>query len=145
MRLREATIDDMKLIFDWANEKECRKNSFSSDIITYESHQIWYGDLLEDENKFLYILENDNIPVAQVRMEKINNNQYRISYSVDALYRGRNYGRIVLTNLELKIRDSIVLVAEVKKDNIASMKLFESLNYQKTDKSDCYVFTKKVN
>ena len=39
--LRLAEMEDMDLLFTWANEEMVRKNSFSTRKITYEEHVIW--------------------------------------------------------------------------------------------------------
>ena len=45
--LRKATIEDMDLLFQWANDPVVRKNSFSTAEISYEEHTKWYHNLLK--------------------------------------------------------------------------------------------------
>ena len=40
--LRVADWGDVDLLFSWANDKEVRKNSFSSEPICYEEHLAWF-------------------------------------------------------------------------------------------------------
>ena len=53
--LRKATIEDMDLLFQWANDSVVRKNSFSTAEISYEEHMKWYHNLLKREDCMQYI------------------------------------------------------------------------------------------
>ena len=44
--LRPVQISDMDLIYQWANESECRKNSFHMGKISYEEHRKWFRSKL---------------------------------------------------------------------------------------------------
>ena len=40
--LREATIEDRDLLYEWANDPETRRASFNTDRINYEEHCRWF-------------------------------------------------------------------------------------------------------
>lgn len=69
--LRKATIADMDLLFEWANDPLVRQNSFTTEKITYEEHQRWFWKALERENFQQYIYMSplynfiNNIPDAE--------------------------------------------------------------------------------
>ena len=130
--LRRATIDDMDLIYDWANDPVVRSNSFNTNSIRYEDHQQWYKNVMEDASVLLYILMDDEIPIGQIRLN-IQDSEAEISYSVSAEYRGKGYGKILLELIvdEVKISHPEIktLLAKVKPDNLASNKLFVDEGY----------------
>lgn len=66
--LREATKDDVDLLFKWMNDPAVRKNSFSSEKITYEEHTSWYRSLLENKNCKQYIYMCGDCPIGQIRI-----------------------------------------------------------------------------
>ena len=49
----ENNESDMKLIFDWSNDDEVRKNSFSSEKIKFEDHQKWFQKKINQENYYI--------------------------------------------------------------------------------------------
>ena len=103
--LRSATMADVQLLFDWANDPAVRENSFSSAQIRYEEHEKWFATILASDAARLFILMKQEMPIGQIRLE-LREGAWRISYSVAALYRGRGYGRILLEMMENELISS---------------------------------------
>lgn len=129
--LRPATVDDARLIFEWANDPEVRENSFNTDDILWDDHLAWFTRTLADESTLLFILMKDDAPVGQVRLA--NSDKWQISYSIASVYRGQGYGKLILQLAENELvvegHGGEKLYAEVKMDNIASQKIFTGLDY----------------
>ena len=129
--LRRATVDDARLIFEWANDPEVRGNSFNTDDILWDDHLAWFNRTLADESTLLFILMKDDAPVGQVRLA--NSDKWQISYSIASVYRGQGYGKLILQLAENELvvegHGGEKLYAEVKMDNIASQKIFTGLDY----------------
>lgn len=141
---RKATIDDINLLFNWTNDSDVRKNSFNSEPVLFETHEKWFKNVLDDENTNIYIASLNGKEVGQVRV-KIEDDYGKIGYSVDKDYRGFGIGYLMLKELYdyLYSNDNkITLVGEVKYENIASIKVFEKLLYEKIDNGTNYVFKK---
>lgn len=134
--LRKATKDDLEILFEWANEKEVRKNSISTDEISFEEHQEWFNNKLNSENCDIYILCKDEIPIGQIRLD-YNGNHAVVSYSICSKYRGQGYGQFMLVLAEEKVRQThkeiSIFDAEVKTENIALRKKFEELGYKSVE------------
>lgn len=131
--LRLATKADMDKIYNWANEKEVRKNSFNSKPIPYEDHIRWYNNLLDDtETNIQLILMSFNSPIGQCRL-KVDGSEAEIGYSIDKLCRGKHFGSSMLSLLSEWVKenrnDISTIVARVKPDNISSIKAFENVGY----------------
>lgn len=137
--LREATMQDMDLIYKWANDPEVRINSFNSESIQYDTHVKWYNRIMADESVLQFILMDDDMPVGQIRLN-LDGAEAEIGYSIATEYRGKGYGHIILQLIikEVKKKHPEIksLVAKVKPGNIASNKLFEHEGYEV--KYHCY-------
>lgn len=141
--LRRATSDDYILLFQWLNDSEVRKNSFSQEIVKLENHIKWFQSKLKDDKNNIFIVMKDKIEVGQIRVE-IDNDVGTISYSIDSNYRGQGIGTEILNLIKLEFED-IKLIGYVKKDNIASIKVFEKAGYKKVEYNDFIEFIYEPN
>ena len=137
--LREATYQDIELLFTWANDPEVRRNSFNPDPISYDGHKRWFENMMNDPEVLQFIIMDEEKPVGQIRLN-INGDEAEISYSVVSDCRGKGYGRkmLQLITAEVKKRHPEIkaFVAKVKPGNAASRGLFESEGYEM--KYTCY-------
>lgn len=134
-KLVVATLDDMDLLYEWANDEEVRKNSFSTEKILYENHVKWFHRLLERDNCRQYIYYVNDVAVGQVRVT-IEGDKAEIGYSICATGRGNGYAKRMLQLLKVQLKQDIpvvkTLTAKVKMENIASQKVFLGLGYEET-------------
>lgn len=125
--IRQATENDCKLLWEWANDPDVRSVSFSSDFIPWEQHVEWFHQRLRDPNYRIYIAVGpQGTPIGQVRYE-IRHNESIISVSLDKHYRGQGYGRVVIKKAcEEFFSDSDILKihAYIRSDNKASVAAF---------------------
>lgn len=140
--LRDVNTQDKELLFDWCNEKECRKNSLNQGKISYEQHSKWFAKKINSPNCFFYILMRNNTAVGQIRIDEVNGIG-TISYSIELNYRGKGYGKKILSLIESeKIikRKIYYLKAIVKKNNRISQLCFQQLGYHLVEIGDicCY-------
>jgi len=142
LKLRKASLRDLETTFKWAINNEVRKYSFNSNSIAKEEHISWFEQKLQDKTCLYLILENSlNFPLGSIRIDMKENNNGIISYLIDPLYHGRGYGKIMLSLLEIYIRENAIpiehLIGFVMENNIASIHIFEALGYTKSkDKND---------
>ncbi|MDR2038361.1 MAG: UDP-2,4-diacetamido-2,4,6-trideoxy-beta-L-altropyranose hydrolase [Bacteroidales bacterium] len=147
--LRAAIMDDIDLYYQWANDPEARKNAFlSSDDIPYKDHCKWFNDKLISHNTYLWVLERKGIPLGHIRFDIDRESKYAtISYFIDKRYRNSGWGlSIVKLGLEKlgRLEDNITVDAIVKRTNIGSIRIFERLNFMKTDHSGHTDFIKYI-
>lgn len=130
LKVRKSDESDCELFWYWANDPEVRKSAFNTEPISWEHHQYWFRGKLADADSRLYVIDSDMGPVGQVRFER-ENESYLISYSIGRQYRGLSLGYKVLDIAirELKYSNKMSLVAEVKKENTASCRIFEKLGF----------------
>nr|WP_262902622.1 GNAT family N-acetyltransferase [Pontibacter aydingkolensis] len=130
--MREATTDDLMLLFDWANDPEVRKNSFNPNPILLESHTRWLHTKLEDKQSMLYIAEVSGVPAAHIRFELLNGKAI-ISYLIGSDFRGKGLGHMILKKGVAKLlqhQPKLNLIEGlVQKENIASIRAFEKAGF----------------
>ena len=133
--LRDVTEQDRDLLFQWANDKDVRKNSFSTEKIAYEEHCRWFDKMMQNENCIQWILQADDEPVGQIRVS-IEGENAEIGYSVSAERRGEGFGKMLLKLVKQRVQADFPnvkrLIAKVKPENVASRKAFEDNGYRVT-------------
>lgn len=131
--LRNATKEDVDLLYKWTNDPVVRNNSFNTEPIPYNNHVSWFNRIMADPSVLLYILMDDDTPVGQIRLS-VDEKEAEIGYSIASEFRGKGYGHIILQLVANEIRKNHFeierLVAKVKPDNIASNKLFIAEGYE---------------
>lgn len=130
--LRKATMEDIDLIFAWANDEDERRNSFNPEKIPYADHCRWYKNKMTSDDTFIFIMMQEDKPLGQCRIE-IEGEEALISYFIDKNFRNQGLGKKILELLHEEVKSNFskvrVLMAQVKEDNIPSRKVFESLGY----------------
>jgi UDP-2,4-diacetamido-2,4,6-trideoxy-beta-L-altropyranose hydrolase len=132
LRVRRAERRDEALVLEWANDAATRRNAFSSDAILPESHHVWFNARLDNvDGCHLYIVETETgVAIGQVRFERTGTD-WEVHYGLDAPLRGRGLGRLML-ELGLRAFETVergAIVGRVKRDNLPSRRVFESLGF----------------
>ena len=142
---RKATLKDSQLYWEWANDPEVRKNAFNSNPISWEEHQTWFASKLKDSKSVLLISESQYGPVGQIRLDG-ESSQKTISYSVARQYRGKGIGKkLVLEVIASRPSFAKCFLAEVKKENVGSVHIFERLGFQRTELIEKKAFSFKLD
>lgn len=157
--LRRASMDDMDMLFSWANDTTVRKNSFHSEPIPYEEHVRWFHNMMESDDAFQYIfVETDGSEskdIGQIRLNINSDSDFDsdidsdidaeearayIGYSIAGEYRGRGLAAVMLDLIKdeaahvLKQKGISRLIGQVKPENKASLKAFERAGFEKSVK-----------
>lgn len=146
LNIRCVNQKDLSFIFLLNNEPLVRENSYNSEPINFEDHKIWFKAQLKNKNSQIYIIENSNIPVGQVRFT-VKENHTVIGISISNKFRGKGYA---FEGLELAVKEYFKninkpIYAYIKKSNSASIRLFEKAGFkyyrdEVVNKIDSYVY-----
>lgn len=129
--LRPSNIDDLRLYFDWANDKVVRQNAFNSNPIEWKNHVGWFSRKINSKRDKLFVLEYQGTPIGQIRFDfQLEENSFYIDYSLDSNFRGRGLGKILLKQGINQMKGAR-LIAEVKISNQKSRLVFEKIGFQK--------------
>ena len=146
LRLRRVDMADAETLFRWRNDPEARENSFQTQPIVYDEHIAWLDKTLRDSSQEIYILCEGDTPIGQVRLST-EDDAATVNYSIDAAHRAQGYGRVILQlveNLCVERGEPCALRGYVKKKNIASQIVFETLGYECGEMPDknCLLYVK---
>ena len=152
LEIRFASKNDLKLYFEWVNDKLVRLNSLNSNVITYENHKSWFIKNLNTPNCYLLVMDINGKPAGQIRFE-INNEISLIDYSIDKKKRGIGLGnKIVKYGIDfvmekLHSKKIKLLKATVKRSNLASINIFMNNGFTinpNSHKKENIIFEKKI-
>lgn len=139
---RNVKEADRELLFTWANDAETRRQSFSSDPITWDEHVAWFARTQADTDSPHWIFMvcdvegDDEQPAGVLRLSRDQDGAaYRISQSIAPAWRGHGLGSLILTLAKrwaaALCPTCIELYGEVKAENIASVRCCEKAGYEK--------------
>jgi predicted acetyltransferase len=129
---RFAEEKDIDIYISWANDSMVRKNSFSPDAISFDTHQVWFLNKLKSNKTFLFIFFVGDKAVGQVRLDFNDNDELEIDYSVDISWRGKKIAPQLLSltvKCVRKFYPDKVIIGIVDEKNIASVKSFQSSGF----------------
>lgn len=145
--LKKVVADDCELLFQWTNDELVRENSFSSNIVSFEEHMVWFNNKLLSNNSYMYIFYINENPIGQVRIDIVKEDGI-ISYSLDKDYRGKGlaFEMLKLAENEIYINNIIIraLIGYVKIDNLASQKIFHNLGYDELLENNNFKYYKSI-
>lgn len=123
----------------------------NSDIVPWESHEKWFSKALNDSNRHFYVGKLGDNLAGVIRFDKLENTDqtYDVSINIAPNNRGKGIGKRLLSKaLERFLQDVIdanTIIAEIKKENIASTRTFLSAGFQEEESSNQmnkYVFAR---
>ena len=153
LRVRRACFQDAELLWQWANDPSVRANSFHPEPILLDEHLEWYKEKLTSSDTRIWILELNQVPVAQIRYDRVNTDTAEISFSVVSEHRGRGLGTrsLVLTSgmvcRELGVKR---LRGRVFSSNDASVRVFtkagfECVGQEQVSDKLCMIFVREFS
>jgi UDP-2,4-diacetamido-2,4,6-trideoxy-beta-L-altropyranose hydrolase len=135
LRARHVVAGDEALLLEWANDPITRKNAFSPERITAETHHAWFHARLRDvDDCRFYIVENDDsVPIGTVRFER-SGPIWEVHFSLAPSFRGRELGRrlleVAMLNLRADNMGTAQVLGQVKEGNLPSRRIFEALAFE---------------
>lgn len=141
MLLKNLNNKDMVDLFNWRNNPEVRKNFFNSHKITWDEHKDWFEKITNEITASVYVAFQGKEKVGTIRYED-KGNFISVSVMLNPAFIGKGLGpQIIILGTEKFIKErkpSKRIVAEIKKENRASIKAFIKAGYKKND--TVYIF-----
>jgi RimJ/RimL family protein N-acetyltransferase len=126
---RPVRLSDAETLYGWAISADIRRNAINQEMFSFEHHFKWLESKLTDPNCKFFVLEYNNLPVGQIRIDKILN-EWILDFSIDSALRGKGFGKKTIEFLLSKV-ENINLVAHVLETNMASIHIFETSGFRK--------------
>ena len=142
LKLRRARTEDRERMFEWANDPVVRSNALCTESIPWDRHNRWFAVKMNDGNCLIFIAELQEIPVGQVRIDIDGKGDVAkgiIDISIDRTHRGKGIGPAIMkhaVNIISRDRGICFFLAQVKKENVRSTKLFIKAGFRKRQASD---------
>lgn len=113
-RIRLATKDDARLLYEWRNDESTRSMSKKKEQVHWDEHLKWLNSRLSMEQPNLFIFEVDGDPVGTFRIDEKN-----VSYTVAPNRRNEGIAKKMLTEVRARFGR---LRAQIYAQNVASIK-----------------------
>ena len=130
--IREASLNDAKILFELSNDDRVRENSINTDKIEWENHVNWLKEKIISSNYYIYLFFYDKNFIGQVKFE-IEDKEAIISISIVNEYRGKKLAApMLLKGIEsfLKIAKNVEkIVAYIRPENQSSIKSFNKVGF----------------
>ena len=128
VELRNATINDKEMTFEWQSIENIRQYFEQPTIPTKNEHWHWFESNLADPTSSLYIIHYNNVPVGTLRLDEQSPNEYTISILVIPSEQGKGIALSAL-NKAAKLKENGLFFASIHKDNINSIKVFQKAGF----------------
>jgi N-acetylneuraminate synthase len=132
LRVRTAHEMDRSLLFEWANDRATRANSFAQHVIPWDEHCEWFAGILCDAQRAIFIVETARgDPIGQVRFE-CQGDAAEVSLTLAPEWRNRGLAATAIrlaTDRVLSTSGRSTAHAYVKPDNEASRRAFIRAGY----------------
>ena len=142
MLIRPADLSDLEDIFEWRNDSFSRSMSLNSEVVSLNEHINWYQSSLKNPCKEILIGSIDKLKIGVVRFDfDVNTMQSQVSINLNPQFRGGGNGLTLLFKSieQYEINKHAKLAASIKKENIASLKIFCKCDfYHKSEDDFCY-------
>ncbi len=130
--LRESGVEDCSDLFKWRNHSAIRKNFFNSNPISWDEHKRWFDTKSKDPNTNIYIACCGEEKVGTVRFDDVDG-FVKVSVMLNPDYLNKCLGSKVIS-LAVKVYKNKIktvkpIIAEIRKDNIASIKAFTKAGF----------------
>lgn len=140
--LKQAKLEDSDLLYKWQSAPGTRKYALNPAVPSYEEHQEWYSNSLIRDGRVIYFAFNGEEQVAYIRLDFIDNKNAIISIVVKPELKSKGLGTEVLKQC-VDIYKDINIYAQIKEENIASVKAFTKAGFKKVSKEKYMVASKK--
>jgi len=145
--LRNATIEYIDNAYKWLIDPVIRKHSFDKSKSNFESHYNWFNEKINNKNCYYFLSFYENNICGSIRFDKTDCG-YKISYLIDKEFHRMGFGKIILRfgvmHLKNKIKKKLEVYGDVHNDNIASIKIFQSLLYKRLNLNESEIRFKKT-
>ena len=152
--IRRVTADDIIDLFKWRNHPRVRKNFFNRHTVEWEAHESWFKTKSRDPNTYLYIACSGSRKIGYIRFD-CEKDKASVSVALDPIFFGKRLATSIITlGVERFIKEKGLdqtILAEIKNDNIASIKAFQKAGFESKSGSDervlsssCYVYPMEV-
>ncbi|MBI5888761.1 MAG: GNAT family N-acetyltransferase [Deltaproteobacteria bacterium] len=135
INFRYIDESDVEDLFEWRNHPEVRKNSFNMAPLIFKEHEEWFKRKIKNSDTTIYMACCGNDKIGSIRFED-NGEVEKVSVMLNPKFTGKGLGskiiRIGTWKFISEKKPGKPVVAEIKRDNIASIKAFERAGFKES-------------
>jgi RimJ/RimL family protein N-acetyltransferase len=138
LQVREAGPTDSATLFEWRNDAHTRSASLNTDEISWESHDAWFRASLVSEKRHIFMIETSlNAETRSIGMCRfdVEGETAEVSINLDPVMRGKGLAvgalRSAITYFWNTEPRNTEVVAQVREENTASLRLFERVGFRR--------------
>lgn len=137
-------------ILSWRNDEHSKNMSFDSSNVSLEDHKIWYQRSLLSETREMFIGEDGGRKIGVCRFDlNLHEENAEVSINLNPSQRNKGFSKQLLSSAvkEYIAIHKINIIARIKKENLASKNIFESIGFVKKNvsKSDLIYILPRTN
>jgi RimJ/RimL family protein N-acetyltransferase len=147
MKIRNAESYDSVDVFEWRNDQLSCHMFVNNKKVTREEHEIWFQSSLRNPLKKLYIGIDSNEKIGICRFDyDESNNSSEVSINLNPKMRNKNlsYQFLVSSIKKYTLENPCTLKATIKKENKASLKIFEKCVFVYFAEDDDFYYLSKM-
>ena len=133
LALRPATSDDSAMLLDWRNRPEIYRLGASNRMVTEDEHAAWMSKMLSDDASRVFVIEEDDSPVGQIRFVAMGPRTSTVSIFLLPEHQGRGLGRDALAMgcaTAFAQLDIDAIDAEIIETNTRSLSFFRDAHFE---------------
>jgi len=138
IEVRRASHNDGIKVWPWRNHENTRKYIFNKSRLNFDEHIQWWNQSLADSNRLLLLGSLNNIDFSVIRFDFTDTENVVASVYLNPIMAGKRLGRPVLIKSLAWLKDNYpelkTVVAEIIPENVASIRLFESVGFKEAYK-----------
>lgn len=136
VKLRAAELHDIDKMFEWRNHPDIRRQSFNTDPISWDEHEKWFKIKINNPDSKIYIAYSGDDEIGSIRFEN-KGNVIKVSIMLNPSFIGKGFGSEIIRSavgkyLTEQQKGNNHIVAEIKKENIASIKAFQKAGFKES-------------
>lgn len=131
--VRSAELKDPKRIWEIRNQPSSRKYSGNPERIPFERHAAWFSRKYfgGEDNHCFVLTDESGLAIGYCRLDFDDElGHYVISIALDADFHGKGLGGYFLNEALRQFHGEKNIFAEIHKDNIPSIKLFQKNSFK---------------
>jgi L-amino acid N-acyltransferase YncA len=147
MEIKDVGNGDLIDVFAWRKDPISCKMFTSDSSITLAEHKKWFESSLKNPLRKIYIgiLKGEKVGVCRFDIDQ-QRIKAQVSINLNPNMRGKNLSFELLSEsiINYKKDNQIKLTALIKKENAASLKIFQKCNFFIIDDDDRFNYLEKI-
>ncbi|MEK7121413.1 MAG: GNAT family N-acetyltransferase [Patescibacteria group bacterium] len=138
--VKRVRPENSSRIWEIRNTLQSRQASKNQDEVPWEKHESWFQrKYIKNESNACFVLDYDGETAGYCRFD-LENGSFRVSIALEPAYHGRGFGSLFLIEACAQFGKDKNLVAEVKRENESSIRIFKKAGFNITNKDDKYSY-----